>query len=724
MNKLLLVLFLAVFATVCSGATIVCSNLIDSIGVNYAATSVKFTPISKVPQAVGDSTVMPSVVQTGVTNGQFTIGLVAGNTYLFQPLPPNSFVPAITVLVPNGSNFYTLNETIAFATNRNVFLWTNAYPIQAGTNIIFTTNGSLLVINSSAAGGSTINTNPFVLTNDTRALVLTNSNNLIGAASIDFNTGLAAATHREGRVFYDTNSHTLSYYLDRSNVTPNLGFEMLVRVLNTSGATISNGAPVTLSTQGNGENPRVVLAQSTTNLTSAYDCIGIATEDILQGEEGIVAQGGIVHDVNTDGWQNNSTVYVSTNAGVLTTNPPPAGYEKIRVGVVAKSGSNSGHILVAVRQSLKLSDIANVGTAAYSNSTAFVGTNAWATTNALKADLANLTIAATNSGAYVAATNGTAYNLNISSGNGGGLTNVLASYVSGTLTNNTTGSAASLSSVITAAALASNTPFAPGSLLMANNGVNQNWSTNLLWNSSVLTIRDSLITNTWTLTSTGTVWGVSGARAEASMVVNTNSTLYGINTISTVSAFTASVGGASYAFDTADFRHSSGAQDLGRTSIPWGTGYFRNVSVRTNLFVTNSVYVVGGSYNGNGGGLTNLQATNIVFQDKVWSGTEVNDEGNAIIELNNGYQRYEWGANYFTITGITPAATGKPRWTSFKLLNTSLATMTLTISISNARAIGSASPFTIPDGKVAWITIHDDGQGTAWSITYAVAIEP
>lgn len=358
------------------------------------------------------------------------------------------------------------------------------------------------------------------------------------------------------------------------------------------------------------------------------------------------------------------------------------------------------------------------------NTSHLVGTNAWATTNALKADLAILTIAATNPGAYVSATNGTTYNLTISSGNGGGLTNVLASYVSGTLTNNTTGSAASLSSVITAAALASNTPFAPGSLLMANNGVNQNWSTNLLWNSGVLTIRDSLITNTWQLTSTGTVWGVSGARAAASMVVNTNSTLYGINTISTPSAFTASVGGASYAFDTADFRHSSGAQDLGRTSIPWGAGYFRNLSVRTNLFVTNSVFVVGGSYNGNAIGLTNVQATNIVFQDKVWSGTEVNDEGNAIIELNNGYQRYDWGASYFTIVGITPAATGKPRWTSFKLLNSYSGDMTLTISITDARAIGNAGPFTIPQDKVAWITIHDDGQGTAWSITYAVAIEP
>jgi hypothetical protein len=128
---------------------------------------------------------------------------------------------------------------------------------------------------------------------------------------------------------------------------------------------------------------------------------------------------------------------------------------------------------------------------------------------------------------------------------------------------------------------------------------------------------------------------------------------------------------------------------------------------------------------GNGGGLTNLQATNIVFQDKIWSGTELNDYYNAILELNNGYQRYEWGGdNVFTITGITPAATGKPRWTSFKLLNSYSGNITLTISITDARAIGSASPFTIPQNKVAWITIHDDGQGTAWSITYAVAIEP
>jgi hypothetical protein len=373
----------------------------------------------------------PKNIAAGTTNTT----LLAGDYTVSSPDAP--FRRPFLIAVPDDANTYSIN---ALRNPPVTYTYTNRLSISglvlSGTGTTFVTNNAGLpnetvTISASAGGGSTINTNPFVLTNDTRALVLTNSNNLLGAASVNFNTGLAAAPYREGRVFYDTNSHTLSYYLDRSNVTPNLGFEMLVRVLNTSGATISNGAPVTLSTQGNGEIPRVVLAQSTTNLTSAYDCIGIATEDILQGEEGIVAQGGIVHDVNTDNWQNNSTVYVSTNAGVLTTNPPPAGYEKIRVGVVAKSGSNSGHILVAVRQSLKLSDIANVGTAAYSNSTAFVGTNAWAATNALKADLANLTIAATNSGAYVAATNGTAYNLNISSGNGGGLTNLQATNIVG-----------------------------------------------------------------------------------------------------------------------------------------------------------------------------------------------------------------------------------------------------------------------------------------------------
>jgi len=126
---------------------------------------------------------------------------------------------------------------------------------------------------------------------------------------------------------------------------------------------------------------------------------------------------------------------------------------------------------------------------------------------------------------------------------------------------------------------------------------------------------------------------------------------------------------------------------------------------------------------GNGGGLTNLQATNIVFQDLVWSGTGANDESDAIIDLNNGYQRYEYDWGYFIINSITPS-TGKPRWTSFKLHNISELDMNLEVNILNSRPIGSASPFTIPDGKVAWITIHDDGQGTAWSITYAVAIEP
>jgi hypothetical protein len=79
----------------------------------------------------------------------------------------------------------------------------------------------------------------------------------------------------------------------------------------------------------------------------------------------------------------------------------------------------------------------SLGTAAYSNSSAFVGTNAFVTTNALfQATLTGLQtgsnfVTATVTNGLLAATNGVAENLTISSGNGGGLTNVQSTNIVG-----------------------------------------------------------------------------------------------------------------------------------------------------------------------------------------------------------------------------------------------------------------------------------------------------
>ena len=135
---------------------------------------------------------------------------------------------------------------------------------------------------------------------------------------------------------------------------------------------------------------------------------------------------------------------------------------------------------------------------------------------------------------------------------------------------------------------------------------------------------------------------------------------------------------------------------------------------------------------GNGGGLTNLQSTNIVLQDYNWLSSESNSDGGGTMTLNNGYQRHTFvgeSGNTFIVTDIDNAAFLKPSWASLKIYNNTGAPMLLSVDVSTARPIGSGTPandvsVSVPAGKIAWLTIHNDGQGTAWSITYAVAIEP
>lgn len=161
MRTLLLVVLCLLTLNVRS-ATVVCTNLIDSIATIYPATAMKFTPVSKIPQQYGDQTVMPAVVQVGVTNGAFSARIVAGGVYLAEPLPKQSFVTPVSVLIPSDdTNSYTFNQVIGWATNANNFYWTNVWPFAAGDNITFTTNGQVLVINSTGGrGGTTYTSRP------------------------------------------------------------------------------------------------------------------------------------------------------------------------------------------------------------------------------------------------------------------------------------------------------------------------------------------------------------------------------------------------------------------------------------------------------------------------------------------------------------------------------------------------------------------------------------
>ena len=150
---------ITLLATPARSATIVWTNLIDSSAVNAKVQRVTFTPISKVPQKYGNQTVLPKVVATDCdTNSAAAIKIIAGGPYTITFFPPNSYVePVIGLVPPNDTNTYTLNDVIGFATNKNYFLWTNAYPV--GLTSVTTTNTPTATIT-----GNGTSTNPLAVT--------------------------------------------------------------------------------------------------------------------------------------------------------------------------------------------------------------------------------------------------------------------------------------------------------------------------------------------------------------------------------------------------------------------------------------------------------------------------------------------------------------------------------------------------------------------------------
>jgi hypothetical protein len=150
-------------------------------------------------------------------------------------------------------------------------------------------------------------------------------------------------TWREGRLFYDTNDHTLAMYTDIQNVTLQVGQEMWVRVVNKTGSDILNGTPVIINgAQGN--RPTITKASAFTHGTS--DILGVATHNIAHNATGVITVQGLVRDVNTDQWAEGTTLYLTLTAGVLSDIPVRAPYHPSKVGVVVYQHLNQGIIYV------------------------------------------------------------------------------------------------------------------------------------------------------------------------------------------------------------------------------------------------------------------------------------------------------------------------------------------------------------------------------------------
>ncbi len=151
-------------------------------------------------------------------------------------------------------------------------------------------------------------------------------------------------SYREGRLYYDSTRHALSFNTDEPEISLQVGQEMWARVYNNSGATITNGKVVYLTGVEPTENVGTIgLSRSDVLATSRG--IGIATHDIENNTYGYITLIGRVRNIDTSSYPAGSILYISpTTAGEYTTTRPIDPNFATVVGAVLKQHATEGII--------------------------------------------------------------------------------------------------------------------------------------------------------------------------------------------------------------------------------------------------------------------------------------------------------------------------------------------------------------------------------------------
>ena len=168
----------------------------------------------------------------------------------------------------------------------------------------------------------------------------------------------AGEAAEEGELAWNANDKTLD--LGLGVPTLQIGQEFMVRVLNNSGSTIANGAVITLS-GASGSRPTAALADATVRQSSRAT-LGIATEAIANGNEGMVTVKGLVRGVNTAafvaGWP--LFLHASTPGAMQGPTSPPPPTSVVFLGVCLYQHATAGVMLVTLVTSPTLTELVDV----------------------------------------------------------------------------------------------------------------------------------------------------------------------------------------------------------------------------------------------------------------------------------------------------------------------------------------------------------------------------
>ena len=150
-----------------------------------------------------------------------------------------------------------------------------------------------------------------------------------------------------GTLWWNAVDNTLN--LSINGVTLQIGQEFLTRIVNKSGAQITNGSAVSVpsTSSAHGDRPKGEPT-NVTSLTSARCFLGIATETIANDDEGFVTRFGLVRGLNLGTYTAGDRLWLTGTAGGLTNVEPTTGY-KVLAGMVLRANAGDGIMLVNPR---------------------------------------------------------------------------------------------------------------------------------------------------------------------------------------------------------------------------------------------------------------------------------------------------------------------------------------------------------------------------------------
>jgi len=124
-------------------------------------------------------------------------------------------------------------------------------------------------------------------------------------------------------------------------VLPTIGLPFhTLEIRNVSGVSIAKGDPVYIT----GYSTKPTVAKSDTATIGTFPVVGLAQSAIGNNSDGVIVISGVFTDINTASYTAGDVLYVASGGGLTATKPAS---NVVTVGVVAKSNSTSGVIIVS-----------------------------------------------------------------------------------------------------------------------------------------------------------------------------------------------------------------------------------------------------------------------------------------------------------------------------------------------------------------------------------------